>query len=160
MYKDEIWYRKLEQALDERRDAFTDKEWGKYNIEGLRKVANRVRQFSESCPTCTGYQHTLTRLEEELQELPDSKAQRQYQAEQLKEMGAHFVQEHELAPPKWFFRKYLRLGLIAGSIIGFLAMLVVGNLLLFPLGLAVGAGAMALYGRSEDAKIEREHRLI
>jgi hypothetical protein len=160
MYKDEIWYRKLEEALDEHRDDFSDKQWDKYRIDLLLKVANRVRTFSDDCETCRSYQHRLTRLEEEIQELPDSKAQRQYQREQLYGMAQHFVAEHQLAPPGFFLRKYLRVGLIAGAVLGFAAMLAIGNLLIFPLGILLGGGMAALYGWTEDQRYERKHQRI
>ncbi|MGC9468119.1 MAG: DUF456 domain-containing protein [Anaerolineae bacterium] len=160
MYRDEIWYRKLEQLIDDRRDGFTDKQWTKYRIDQLLRVANRVREFSQDCETCQSYQHTLTRLEEELQELPDSKAQRQYQKEQLQEMGEHFVSEHNLAPRQFFMRKWLKYGIIGGLVVGFAALVIVGNLLLLPAGALVGAGLGAFYGMTQDQKFEREHRLI
>ena len=160
MYKDEIWYRKFEQAIDERRDAFTDKQWTKFKIDHLLKVANRVRQFSEECETCQDYQHTLTRREEELQELPGSKAQRQYQAEQLWEMGRHFVVAHRIAPPRFCLKRWLKYGLYGGLAIGFVVMVITGNFLLFPaVALAVTALA-ALWGYSEDQKYARERRLV
>lgn len=160
MYKDEIWYRKFEQAVNERRDLFSDKQWAKFQLDHLLKVANRVREFSESCDTCRGYQHTLTRLEEESQELPGSKAQRQYQMGQLYQMGEHFVTEHQLAPPKFFLRRWLRYGLFAGLGVGFVAMIIVGNLLLFPAATLLLTGLGAFYGYVQDQKFVRERRLV
>lgn len=160
MYRDEIWYRKLEQAIDDRRDDLTDKQWKRFQVEHLLRVANRVREMSDACETCKSYQHTLTRLEEEFAELPDSKAQRQYQAEQLREMGKHFVKAHNLAPPSFFLRKWLRLGLLVGVMGGFAAMLVTGNFLIFSIGILAVGGLGALYGLTEDQRFEREHRRI
>ena len=160
MYKDEIWYRKLVQAVEEHREQLGQKQWHKYRVDLLLKIANRVREFSDGCETCRGYQHTLTRLEEEFQELPDSKAQRQYQLVQLRAMTGHFVEVHRLAAPGYFARKWLKLGMLAGLALGFLAMLVYGNLLLWPLGVLVGAGLAWVYGLTEDKKFEREHRLL
>ena len=160
MYKDDIWYRKFEQSVENRRDSFSDKQWAKLDLPYLLKVADRVRELSDNCETCRGYQHTLTRLEEELQELPGSKAQRQYQAAQLDEIGRHFVAAHRLAPPRFFFKRWLKYGLFAGIGIGFVAMLVVGYLVLFPLGIALFTGLGALYGYSADQKYARERRVV
>jgi len=160
MYRDEIWYRKLEQSISERRDSFTDKQWSKFRIDQLLKMANRVRVLSDDCEVCRGYQHTLTRLEEEFTELADSKAQRQYQVQQLALMAKHMVADHRLAPPQFYVRKWLRFGLIAGAIVGFVAMLAIGNLLLLPGGVIGGVALGAVYGYSEDQKVEREHRHI
>ena len=160
MYRDEIWYRKLERAIGERRDGFTDKQWQKFQIDHLLKIANRVREFSDGCEICKGYQHILNRLEEEFRELPDSKAQRQYQIEQLALMDTHFVAAHRLAPPRYFLRKRLRIGLVGGAIAGVIAMVVLGDFLLLPACWAVGAVGAALRGVSEDQQHEREHRRI
>ena len=160
MYRDEIWYRKLERAIGERRDSFTDKQWQKLQIDHLLKIANRVREFSNDCETCKGYQHTLNRLEEEFRELPESKAQRQYQIEQLGVMDTHFVAAHRLAPPRYFLRKWLRVGLVGGAIAGVVAMVVLGDFLLLPGCWVVVAVGAALHGVSEDQKYEREHRRI
>ena len=160
MYKDEIWHRKLVEAFGQHRDGFTGKQWAKFRMDRLLKVANRVREFSDSCETCQGFQHTLTRLEEEAQELPGSKAQRQYQAEQMWGMEVHLAAAHRLAPPAFFVRRWLRLGSLLGSAAGFVTSLVVGNLLLIPAGALVGAVLAALYGNTEDQKVEREHRRI
>jgi hypothetical protein len=160
MYRDEIWYRKLEEDVNEHRDDFTEKKWQKYRIDRLLRTANRVREFSDDCEVCKAYQHTLTRLEEELQELPDSKAQRQYQTEQLREMGKHFVEEHGVSPRGFFLRRWLKLGLIAGAIIGVVLVVLNGNLLLLPLGIGAGAVMGAAYGWTEDQKYERRHKLL
>jgi hypothetical protein len=160
MYRDEIWYRKWEEDVDEHREEFTEKQWRKFRMEQLVRSANRVRQYSDECETCKGYQETLTRLEEELQELPGSKAQRQWQKEQLQEMGAHFVEVHNVAPPNYYLRKWLKSGLIAGAVVGVIATIVVGNLLLFPVVFLGGGALAALYGWSEDQRIQREHRLV
>ena len=160
MIRDEIWHRKLVDAIGRRRDGFTAKQWARYRMDGLLKVAARVRDLSPSCETCQGFQHTLSRLEEELQELPDSKAQRQYQAQQLALMEAHFVVGHRLASPGFFVRKWVRLGVLAGVVVGCLAALVTGSFLLIPAATLVGLGVGLLYGQTEDQKVEREHRRI
>ena len=110
MYKDDIWYRKLEQAVDEHRPDFTEKQRKKFAIDFMMRIARRVKDFSDSCETCRSCQHTLTRMEEEFLELPGSKAQRQYQRKQLQLMAEHFASEHRLAPPRFYLLKYLRYG--------------------------------------------------
>ena len=160
MYKDEIWYRKFEQAIEQRRDLFSDKQWTKFHMDYLLKVANRVRELSDSCQTCRGYQHTLTRLEEEVQELPGSKAQRQHQTTQLRQMLRHFVEEHQLAPPQFFLRRWTRYGVFAGFGVGVVAVLVVGQPVLFPVAILFTTASAALYGYTEDQKVARERRLV
>jgi chromatin segregation and condensation protein Rec8/ScpA/Scc1 (kleisin family) len=161
MYRDDIWYRKLVQEIEAREDEFTDKQWSKYRIDQLLRVADRVRQKSEACETCRDFQHTITRLEEELQELPDSKAQRQWQAEKLREMGKHFVQAHDLAPPHYFLRQWLKIGLVAGLVLGlFAALFVTHSLISLPLGGILGGLLGGAYGWVQDSRMEQQHKLI
>ena len=118
MYKDDIWYRKLCQAVEEHRPDFTEKQVKQFAIDYMLRIAQRVRDYSDSCEVCRSFQHTLTRLEEQFQELPDSKAQRQYQKKQLQEMAEHFVGAHRLAPSRYYLIKYLRFGLTIGMVAG------------------------------------------
>jgi hypothetical protein len=161
MYKDDLWYRHFSEDVEEHLPDFTEKQQRKYKIELLLHTAKRVRDFSDGCGTCRGFQHTLTRLEEEIQELPDSKAQRQYQVEQLRRMAEHFVREHRLAPPNYYTRKYATYGLVAGLLGGFvIGVLILGNFLYLPAGLMLGLAGGMMYGVAEDATVENEHRRI
>ena len=161
MYKDDIWYRKLTQAVEEHRSDFTEKQIQKFSVDFMMRIARRVKDYSDSCETCRGFQHTLTRLEEEFQELPDSKAQRHYQTQQLRVIAEHFVRAHRLAPPRYFLMQYLRYGLIGGLLTGIvLGFLVFGDGTYIPIGVAVGLALGGLYGSTEDAKVKNEHRLI
>lgn len=158
MYRDEMWYRKLVQDVDEHRGQLSEKQWAKYQIDLLLRLAARVRDNSERCETCRGFQHPLTRLEEELQELPDSRAQRDYQAGALAQMAEHFVAEHRLAPPGYYVRKWLRYGIWGGLGMGIAALLFTGYLIALPAGIVIGAAAAWLLGSTEDGKVKQERR--
>ena len=118
MYKDDLWYNKLTRAIEERKSEFSDKQIAKYQIDLLLHLARRIKDYSEKSETCRSYQHTLTRLEEEMGELPESKAQRQYQKEKLREIAEYFVKHHRLAPPKYYAKKWALHGVIAGAVVG------------------------------------------
>ena len=161
MYKDEMWYRNWTRAIDEHKDDITDKQWKKFNINYMLKVGKRIKGFSDNCKTCRDFQHTLTRLEEEMRELPGSKAQRQYQTKMLGVITDHMVKHHRIAPPKYHLLKMLKYGVIAGFVIGtFVALFVTFNLLHIPLGILLGISLAAAYGFAEDSRIQQEHRLL
>jgi hypothetical protein len=160
MYRDEIWYRKLEEAVVEHRGDFTAKQWSKYRIDHLLRLANHIRGYSDACDACRDYQQVLTRLEEEFQELPESKAQRQYQEAQLAQMAAHFATSHRLVPAGYFLRQWLRRGVLLGVVVSFAAAVLVGNALLLPVGTLAIAAASVLYGMGLDEKVARERRRI
>lgn len=161
MYKDEMWYRNWSRAIDEHKDDMTDKQWVKYNIRLMLALGKRVKNFSDNCQVCREYQHNLTRLEEEMQELPDSKAQRQYQSKMLGIMTDHMVKQHRIAPPNYFVRKMIRYGLYAGLVIGLgVAIFVTGNILHIPIALILGAILAVFFGYAEDNRIKQEHRIL
>ncbi len=161
MYKDEMWYRSWSRAVDEHKEELTTKQWEKYNIDTMLKLGHRAKDFADSCQTCRGFQHPLTRLEEEMRELPGSKAQRQYQAKYLATITEHMVKEHRIAPPNYHMNKMLKSGLVIGVVIGFIVtFFVTGNLFHFPIAVVLGVILAELYGFAEDNRIKQEHRLL
>jgi hypothetical protein len=125
MYKDDQWYQAWAEAVEIHQEEFTPKQNRRYQIDLMTRIARRVRDHSERCERCRSYQHTLTRLEEEMQELPDSKAQRQWQRQKLREIGQHYVAQHNLAPPGYYTRQGLKYGLLSGAALGVLVGLIV-----------------------------------
>ncbi len=161
MYKDDQWYRKLVRDVEEHRSDFTAKQWQKYRMEFMLRLALRIKDASDACETCRDFQHTLTRLEEEFLELPGSKAQRSYQDQQLRLMGEHFAKTHHLTPPRYYLRLYAYYGLIAGMLAGIiLGLMALGNGIYLPAGTVAGLLLGGLYGNAEDTRANRERRTI
>lgn len=161
MYKDDLWYRKLTRDIEEHRADFIDKQWRAYQIDLMLRIALRVKEASDACETCRGFQHTLNRMEEEFPELPESKAQRHYQAQQLRLMAEHFVKTHRLSPPKYYTRLCTNYGIVAGLLLGIVVgLLMLNNGLYLLLGALLGGIFGVAYGVSEDASVKRNHRLI
>lgn len=161
MYKDEMWYRNWSRAVEEHKADMTDKQWTKYNIKFMLSIGKRIKDFSDGCQACRDYQHILTRLEEELQELPSSKAQRQYQSKMLNEITDHMVKHHRIAPPHYFTRKMLKYGIYIGIIVGLgVTIFVTGNVLHIPIAILLGILLAVIYGYAEDNRIKQEHRLL
>ena len=161
MYKDEMWYRNWSRAVDAHKEELTDKQWEKYGIAYILKLGRRVKDFSDHCKPCRDYQHPLTRLEEEMRELPDSKAQRQYQAQLIGSLTDHMVKQHRIAPPNYHVKKMLKYGMIAGVVIGVLvSFFVTGNVLHLPIALVLGIALAVIYGYAEDNRIKQEKRTL
>ena len=161
MYEDDLWYRRFTKVVEDHKSAFSEKQVKRYQLTLLLRIAGRVKDFSDQCETCRSYQRTLTRLKEEMPELPGSRAQRQYQAQQLREMGEHFVNAHNLAPPGYYMRKWLIYGLIAGAALGvILGMVILGSALYLPAGAAIGVLVGGMIGNVMDGNVKQGHRLI
>lgn len=161
MYKDDQWYLAWAEAVEVHQEAFTAKQNRRFQIDLMMRIARRVRDYSDRCETCRDYQHTLTRLEEEMQELPDSKAQRQWQRQKLREIGQHYVAHHNLAPPGHYTRQGLKYGLLIGAALGVLVgLIVLGDALYLPAFTALGVLGGLMFGSGQDANVKSNHRQI
>lgn len=161
MYKDELWYRQLVRDIEAHQADFTAKQQRAYQMDFVLRIALRVKEASDACETCRGFQSTLSRLEEELPELPGSKAQRHYQAQQLRLIAEHFVKAHRLAPAQYYTRLYANYGFITGLLFGIaVGLLVLNNGLYVPAASVAGLLLGIVLGGILDARVKREQRII
>ena len=161
MYKDELWYRQLIRDIEEHRLDFTDKQLRAYQVDLMLRLALRIKETSDTCETCRSFQSALSRLEEDLPELPGSRAQCHHQAQQLRLVTEHFVKAHRLAPAQYYTRLYANYGFVTGLLFGIaVGLLVWGNGLYLPVASVAGLILGVVYGSSVDARVKREKRLI
>ncbi len=161
MYKDELWYRQLIRDLETYRSDFTEKQLHAYQIDLMLRLALRIKEASDACETCRSFQSILSRLAEELPQLPTSKAQRHYQAQQLRLIVEHFVKAHRLAPAYYYTHLYANYGFIAGSFLGIaVGLLVLNNGLYLPVAAVIGLVLGILLGYRTDAQIKHAQRII
>jgi len=161
MYKDDLWYTHFTRAIEERKSQFSDKQQAQYQIDFILRLARRVRDGSDRSETCRGFQHTLTRLEEEMGELPGSKAQRQYHRKMLAEMSEYFVKQYRLAPPQYYAHKGMLYGVSIGVALGAVAgFLIVSTIPLFLVGGLIGLLVGWLSGNMAAQRVTQEGRVI
>lgn len=161
MYKDELWYRQLIREIEVHQSNFTAKQLRAYQVNFMLRIALRIKDYSDACETCRDFQRTLSRMEEELPELLNSKAQRHYQAQQLRLITDHFVRAHRLAPPYYYTRLYVNYGLVVGLFLGIVVgLLALNNGIYLPLGLVAGVILGAAYGSCMDARVKRQQRVL
>lgn len=161
MYKDELWYRQLTRDIEEHCLDFTEKQVHAYQVDLLLRLALRIKEAADACETCRSFQSILSRLAEELPQLPASKAQCHYQAQQLRLIVEHFVKAHRLAPAHYYGRLYANYGFITGLLLGIaVGLLVLNNGLYLPVASVAGFGLGGLLGHSVDARVKHEQRII
>jgi len=161
MYKDELWYRQLIRDIEAQQTDFTDKQLHAYQVDLLLRLALRIKEASDACETCCSFQTTLSRLAEEFPQLSGSKAQRRYQAQQLRIIVEHFVKAHRLAPTYYYTHLYANYGFIVGLLLGIaVGLLMLNNGLYLPVAAVAGVVLGVLLGYSADARVKREQRII
>jgi len=161
MYKDELWYRQLIRDIEAHQSDFTEKQLHAYQIDLLLRLALRIKETSDACETCRSFQSLLSRLAEELPQLPGSKAQRRSQIQQLRIIVEHFVKAHRLAPAQYYTHLYANYGFITGLLLGIaVGLLMLNNGLYLPAAAVAGLVLGVLLGYSVDARVKREQRIL
>jgi len=161
MYKDELWYRQFIRDIEQHRSDFTDRQLHAYQIDLMLRLALWIKEASDACETCRSFQSALSRLAEELPELPGSKAQCHHQVQQLRLIVEHLVKAHRLAPAQYYTRLYANYGFITGLLFGIaVGLLVMNNGLYVPVAAIAGLILGVVFGSSVDARVKRERRLI
>ena len=96
-----------------------------------------------------------------MQELPGSKAQRQYQQEMIQRFARHFREAHSLFLPGYYTSTGITWGGALGLIVGAAAGLFIFDGVLYAgIGLVLGLLVGFAFGSSMDAKVKRERRLV
>lgn len=161
MYKDELWYQQLIRDIEERCLDFSEKQQHVYQVDLMLRLALRIKEASDACETCRGFQSILSRLAEELPQLPGSKAQRHYQAQQLRIIIEHFVKAHRLAPARYYTHLYANYGFVVGLLLGIaVGLLMLNNGVYLPVAAVAGLVLGALLGYSADARVKHDQRIL
>jgi len=136
------WYTRTEKELSPYQDRLSKKEYKKYKIALLLRVASRVDSFSAACGECQMLQPEITRLAEELGNLIQmpGKEGRKNHNNTINSIIKHLQKEHKLVSEG----HYLGIGMAIGAGIGTALGAALGNTgagsgLGTALGVAIGA---------------------
>ncbi len=112
--ENQTWYRETIKVLEAKQRAFDEKQIDAFQLPLLQRCAKRIAELSNHCETCHGFQHPITRLVEEMQHLPKSKAQRRYQINEIRTYTAHLRKEHNLTTKRYWVSRGLNYGGVLG----------------------------------------------
>lgn len=159
--ENQAWYRETVKALQGKQRVFDEKQLKAYQLSLLQRSAERIAEFSHRCETCRDFQHDITRLVEEMQHLPESKAQRRHQISEIRKFTAHLRKEHDLTTKRYWVSQGLNYGALLGMGVGLgLDLVVFQNGLALVTGMATGVLLGTIAGMLLANRAEQQGQIV
>jgi len=148
------WYKHIVQEINLNKDTLNKKDYKKYKLDLLLRLARRVDSFSAICGECQLSQQEIARLTEELRNLSLlSKESRKGYFKKMGNITKHLQKRHKLVTEGY----YIGIGMAVGAGVGTAISAALGNPGIGTgIGLALGVAA----GSYLDKKAKKEGRVI
>jgi hypothetical protein len=113
------WYIDIVKEIDGHKDKFSKRDYKKYKLDLLLRVAKRVASFSADCVECQNFQGKITKLAEDLGNLVQaSKEERKSYFKIINSILKHLHKHHKLITEGENFAIWIGIGIVLGSGIG------------------------------------------
>lgn len=148
------WYNRIVQEINLHKNALSKKDYKKYKLDLLLRVAKRVDDFSSICGRCQLFQPEITRLTGDLQNISlMSKENRKSYFKTIGNITKHLRKQHKLVTAGYYLGICMSIGTGVGVAIG----AALGN----PgIGPAIGIALGVAVGSYLDRKAKKEGRVI
>ena len=149
------WYNRTVKEINPYRDTLSKKDYKKYKLDLLLRLARRVEDFSSSCGECQTFQGEITRLTQELSlliQMPNKEKRKGYN-KSINGMVKHLQKTHKLVSKGHYMGIGIAIGMGIGTAIG-IALDNPG------IGPTIGTGIGVAIGSYLDKKAQKEGRVI
>ena len=148
------WYNRVVQEINLHKNALNKKDYKKYKLDLLLRIAKRVDDFSSICGRCQLFQPEITRLTGDLQNISlMSKENRKSYFKTIGNITKHLQKQHKLVTAGHYLGICMSIGTGVGIAIG----AALGN----PgIGPAIGIALGVAVGSYLDRKAKKEGRVI
>jgi len=149
------WYNRIVGEIGSYQDRINKKDYKKYKLDLLLRIAGRVDGFSDICGECQAFRQEITQLVQELgnlMQMPDKTRKKQY-SKTIDNIVKHLQKEHKLVKKGYYSGMWIGIGLAIGGGIG----TALGNPGIGPgIGLALGVAV----GSYLEKRARDEDRII
>ncbi len=116
---DNNWYNDIVKEIDKHKDRFTKKDYEKYKLDLLLRVAKRVASFSIDCSECQNFQIEIKNLAEHLGNLiQSSKEERKSYIRTIGNVIKHLQKYHKLIVEDQNLGIWIVMGIAIGTGLG------------------------------------------
>ena len=148
------WYNHIVKEISLYKDRLSEKEYKKYKLDLLLRLAKRVAVFSSDCRECQAFQGEVTKLTEDLGYLVQmSKEKRKSYFKAINNVIKHLRKYHKLISEEENRGHWIAIGAAIGVAIG-------ASLDNVGVGIAIGIGIGIAIGSYLDAKAKKEGKVI
>ncbi|MFC1932031.1 glycine zipper family protein [Chloroflexota bacterium] len=149
------WYNRIIKEISPYQDTLSKKDYKKYKVDLLLRVARRIDDFSSTCGECQLFQAEITSLAQglgNLVQLPGKEERKRY-FKTINNIIKHLQKQHKLVTKG----QYIGIGLAIGAGIG----VALGAALDNPgIGPGIGTALGLAIGAALDNKAKKEDRVI
>ena len=148
------WYNHIVEEINYHKDTLNKKDYKKYKLDLLQRIAKRVDSFSSLCGECQKFQQEITRLTEDLRNLSLlSKENLKSYFKTIGNITKHLQKQHKLVTEGHYIGIWMAIGAGIGVAIG----AALGN----PgIGPAIGIALGVAVGSYLDKKAKKEGKVI
>ena len=148
------WYNHINEEINLQKDLLTKKDYKKYKLDLLLRLAGRVDSFSAICGQCQTFQLEITQLTEVLRNLYlMSKEKRKSYFKTISIITKHLQKEHKLVTEGYYVGIAMAIGTGIGVAIG-------AALKNAGIGPGIGIALGLIVGSYLDKKAKKEGRVI
>ena len=116
---DNNWYNDIVKEIDKHKGRFTKKDYKKYKLDLLLRVAKRVASFSVDCSECQNFKIEIKKLAESLGNLiQSSKEERKSYFRTIDNVIKHLQKHHELIVEEQNLEIWIAIGVVIGIALG------------------------------------------
>ena len=149
-----FWYNEVVKEIDKHKGRITKRDYKKYKLDLLIRVARRVASFSIDCPECQNFQIEIKNLVEHLGNLIQSpKEERKSYFRTFDNVIEHLQKHHKLIVEEENLGIWIAIGVTIGIVLG-------SSLDNIGAGIAIGAGIGAAIGADLDDKARKDGKVI
>ena len=153
------WYNRIAIEIGQFQVTLGPKDFKKYKLDLLLRIAKRVDDFSNICAECQNYQQEITRLVQEMSlliQMPSKEGLRSH-TKAVSSMVEHLKKVHKLVEKGHYIGLGIGIGVTVGAILGGS----LGAAFDSPgIGTGIGIALGAAIGAYLDRKAKEEGRVI
>jgi len=149
------WYDNIAKEINLYQDSLSKKDYKKYKLDLLLRLARRVADFSTECGKCQMFQQEISTLTKELSyllQMPNKETRKRY-FKTIGNITKHLQKQHKLVTKGQYIGIYMAIGAGIGVALG----AALGNA---GIGPAIGTAIGLAIGSYMDKKAEKEGRII
>jgi hypothetical protein len=151
---DNNWYNDIVKEIDKHKGRFTKKDYKKYKLDLLLRVAKRATSFSIDCSECQNFQIEIKNLAEHLGNLIQSpKEERKIYFRTIDDIIKHLQKHHKLIVEEENIGIWMVIGIVIGVALGSLLDNTGG-------GIGIGIVVGAAIGAYLDDKAKKDGKVI
>jgi len=159
----EKWDTEIKTRLDKKLEGTKDRDIRFYRIDEFKRNIERVETFSRSCPHCSKQKIHIAETVDTIDKAVNTPGRTRRNYDRLiSNLSRHMQKEHGFYAPYYYTYLFSFFGMVAGLLIGYLAMKFLPqlNYALLSLGFVAGLITGYAWGNVKDNKVRSDKKVM